>query len=135
MSSPERELLRRISSHSGTRMDTHFIYAIRDLLAQPEQTEQTEREPNQDIISGIEYLITAFENGAYAVDYWRDICDLRDYLINLKRQVSTPTPTREPLSDEEIKQTTKNMSEFAADMFKAGIAAAERAYGIGEGNE
>jgi hypothetical protein len=36
----ERELLRRISSHSGTRMDTHFIYAIRDLLAQPEHTER-----------------------------------------------------------------------------------------------
>ena len=33
----ERELLRRISSHSGTKMDTHFIYEIQELLAQPEQ--------------------------------------------------------------------------------------------------
>jgi hypothetical protein len=33
----ERELLRRISSHSGTTMDTHFIYEIQKLLTQPEQ--------------------------------------------------------------------------------------------------
>ena len=33
----ERELLRRISSHSGTTMDTHFIKEIQALLTQPEQ--------------------------------------------------------------------------------------------------
>jgi hypothetical protein len=37
----ERELLRRISSHSGTTMDTHFIYEIQELLTQPEN----KREP------------------------------------------------------------------------------------------
>ncbi len=37
--SKERELLRRISSHSGTKMDAHFIYELQELLAQPEQTE------------------------------------------------------------------------------------------------
>jgi hypothetical protein len=42
---------------------------------------------------------------------------------------------REPLSDDEIMQTTQGMSEFAAAMFKAGVRAAERAYGIGESNE
>jgi hypothetical protein len=42
---------------------------------------------------------------------------------------------REALSDEEIKQTTQGMSEFAADMFKAGVSAAEKAHGIGESNE
>ena len=36
------------------------------------------------------------------------------------------------LSEEEIKEATKNMSEFGADMFKAGIMAAEKAHGIGE---
>ena len=35
--SKERELLRRISSHSGTKMDAHFIYELQELLAQPEQ--------------------------------------------------------------------------------------------------
>ena len=40
-----------------------------------------------------------------------------------------------PLSDTEIEQTTQGMSEFGADMFKAGIRTAERARKIGEGNE
>tara|TARA_R110000822_G_scaffold189355_1_gene328381 strand:+ start:922 stop:1086 length:165 start_codon:yes stop_codon:yes gene_type:complete len=40
---------------------------------------------------------------------------------------------REPLSDDEIKETTKNMSQFGADMFKAGIKAAEKAHWIGGG--
>jgi hypothetical protein len=44
---------------------------------------------------------------------------------------NTAPPTREPLSEDEIAQTTKDMSEFAADMFKAGIRAAEKAHGIG----
>ena len=33
----ERELLRRISSHSESRIPAHFIYEIQELLAQPEQ--------------------------------------------------------------------------------------------------
>ena len=32
----ERELLRRISSHSESRIPAHFIYEIQELLAQPE---------------------------------------------------------------------------------------------------
>jgi len=38
---------------------------------------------------------------------------------------------REPLSDDEIMQTTQGMSEFGAEMFKAGVRAAEKAHGIG----
>jgi len=37
----EKELLRRISSHSGTKMDTHFIYELQELLAQPEQIKRS----------------------------------------------------------------------------------------------
>ena len=37
MMSKERELLRRISSHSEARIPTHFIYELQELLAQPEQ--------------------------------------------------------------------------------------------------
>ena len=47
----------------------------------------------------------------------------------------TAPKKREPLSNTEVEQTTKNMSEFGADMFKAGIAAAERAHGIGVDDE
>ena len=35
--SKERELLRRISSHSESRIPTNFIYEIQELLNQPEQ--------------------------------------------------------------------------------------------------
>jgi hypothetical protein len=35
--SKERELLRRISSHSESRIPAHFIYKLKELLAQPEQ--------------------------------------------------------------------------------------------------
>jgi hypothetical protein len=35
--SKERELLRRISSHSESRIPAHFIYELKELLAQPEQ--------------------------------------------------------------------------------------------------
>jgi Cdc6-like AAA superfamily ATPase len=37
MMSKERELLRRISSHSESRIPAHFIYELKELLAQPEQ--------------------------------------------------------------------------------------------------
>ena len=37
MMSKERELLRRISSHSESRIPAHFIRQIQELLYQPEQ--------------------------------------------------------------------------------------------------
>jgi hypothetical protein len=67
-------------------------------LAPPKQ----EQEPNQDIISDIEYLITAFEAGADADDYWLNISDLRDDLTTLKNQVSVQKILEEfPLLDDE----------------------------------
>lgn len=48
-------------------------------LKQPEQF-------NQDLLYDIEYLITAFEQGADANDYRRPISDLRDELLALKTQ-------------------------------------------------
>jgi len=42
---------------------------------------------------------------------------------------------REPLTGKELSQATKGMSEFGADMFKAGIAAAEKAHDIGVDDE
>jgi hypothetical protein len=64
---------------------------IRELLAQPELStdglQLNESVVTQDLISDIEYLITAFEQGADADDYWRPISGLRDDLNALKRQV------------------------------------------------
>ena len=37
--SEARELLRRISSHSGSVIPTQFIYEIQELLAQPDKSE------------------------------------------------------------------------------------------------
>jgi hypothetical protein len=37
---------------------------------------------------------------------------------------------REPLSEDEIKQTTKGMSGFGADMFRLGVRFAEKHLGI-----
>jgi len=54
--------------------------------------------------------------------------------LNLRNKITEllAQPKPEPLSDAEIEQTTQGMSEFGADMFKAGIKAAEKAHGIGE---
>jgi len=50
----------------------------------------SKREPviSQDLINDIEYLITAFEQGADADDYWRPISGLRDDLKNLKHGIT-----------------------------------------------
>ena len=85
---------------------SELILEIKELLAQPEQPETV---------------------------YWENekkaLLNEIDHLTNRLAQ-----PEQEPvaLSEEEIKEATKNMSEFGADMFKAGIMAAEKAHGIGE---
>ena len=94
--SKERELLKKILT---TRWLDHALSCeVEKLLAQPEQ------EPNQDIISDIEYLITAFEDGADADDYWLPISDLRDDLNTLLTQRKTKKAQileEFPLLDEE----------------------------------
>jgi hypothetical protein len=57
---------------------------VRPLYTAPPK--QSESVVTQDLISDIEYLITAFEQGANADDYWRPISGLRDDLNALKRQ-------------------------------------------------
>ena len=86
--SKEIELLEKIIS----REDTNDFYIsctvrneIKELLAQPEQ------ETNQDIANDIEYLITAFENGADADEYWRPISDLRSTLKKVTLVVHQPS--------------------------------------------
>ena len=68
---------------------------------------------------------------------WQQFESKERYINNQKwgeptRVLYTSLPKREPLTGKEISQTTKGMSEFGADMFKAGIAAAEKAHGIVE---
>ena len=71
----ERELLKKIWEDLDGDRDNYnsLCEEIEELLAKPQSNEQ-------DLIRDIEYLITAFEDGADAEDYWRPICDLRDDL-------------------------------------------------------
>lgn len=87
----ERELLQTVAVQLlvfDLKKASDLVDEIQELLAQPEQ----EQEPNQDIISDIEYLITAFENGADADEYWRPISELKEDLNTLKGQVTSQEP-------------------------------------------
>jgi len=64
--SKERELLRRISSHSEARIPTHFIYELQELLAQPE----TKQEPVAWMMSKKRELLTRLvKSGAFPEAY------------------------------------------------------------------
>ena len=86
---------------------SELILEINELLAQPEQ------EPNQDIISDIDYLITALESSTDADDYWSEISDLRDDLVTLKGQGSVRQILEAfPLLDEEGLDQEKHHCEW-----------------------
>jgi hypothetical protein len=102
----------------------HWTYQTRKLLAQPEQ------EP----VAWMYEEATSFNKDGYFSEwlpcFYLEKADEDKSLRNETPLYASP-PKREPLSDEEIKQTTQGMSEFGADMFKAGVVAAEKAHGIG----
>lgn len=67
-----RELLRRwLIDFGKVHPDVELMKNTQEYLAQPEP------ETNKDLINDIDYLITAFEDGADAGDYWGDIINLR----------------------------------------------------------
>jgi len=116
---------------------------------------------NKDLISDIEYLITALEQSADADDYWRPISDLRDDLLALKKREQPPMTqremyqrgyaqaerdlNREPLSHDLINECVENSDSFGfngdvyiADgdnAFENFARAIEKVHGIGETNE
>ena len=112
-----KRVLKHLSSHSGTSIPAHFIYEMQELLAQPEQ------EP-----VAWHYVYNDGERPPKLT--------LRQCLAEYKRGYAKAEDDlkQEPLSEEELEQATQGMSEFAADMFKAGIVAAEKAHGIGADN-
>ena len=122
---------------------------IQELLAQPEQEPDYEDGPEfkgWDKRSGTQEpvaWITEWEQKQVSTSIFKDQT-LRRVSFTKSNAPSavlnhiplyTAPKKREPLSNTEVEQTTKNMSEFGADMFKAGIAAAERAHGIGVDDE
>jgi hypothetical protein len=153
----ERELLRRISSHSESRIPTHFIKEIQQLLDQPEQEPinfDLERmklaveSPVSDVT--VEGLIDKVKsNREHIVDVtdkvepvaWR--CNLLGNVITDKpadNNSYTPLykspPKREPLSDEEIAELWWNTYVVGtADSVRNFARAIEKAHGIGGGDE
>jgi hypothetical protein len=74
--SKERELLEKLvlNSYGSNGVPMHLIYELRELLAQPEQTEQAPKlDIYKDIFEDYKYLLNAFKNGADANDYSREI--------------------------------------------------------------
>lgn len=56
-------------------------------------------ETSNDLINDINYLITKFEDGKDANDYWRDISDLRYNLLNVGEALfAPPKPEQEPVA-------------------------------------
>ena len=143
--SKERELLERVLESRTFMQGVALRREIEQLLAQPEQTEQFPL-PGERLIemwrdgydAGVrlaqpEHIPDVGNMVTQEPVYWENekkaLLNEIDHLTNRLAQ-----PEQEPvaLSEEEIKEATKNMSEFGADMFKAGIMAAEKAHGIGE---
>jgi|GEM_PF-2309798 len=154
MSSPERELLQEcyfFIDNKVTVSSKRLLDRIDKLLAQPEQ------EP----VAWMYEEATSFNKDGYFSEwlpcFYLEKADEDKSLRNetplyASPQKREPPQTaremyqrgyaaaerdlkRKPLSAEEIKQTTQGMSEFGADMFKAGVVTAEKAHGIGKSNE
>ena len=119
MKTKERELLRRISSHSESRIPAHFIKEIQELLAQPEQ----EQEP-----VGVVRIIGGYpDNSERVVEWVRPYKYLKD-----GDKLYLAPQTREPLSDKEITKNTPKLIHIGERLaFRAGVRFAEKHHGIG----
>jgi hypothetical protein len=119
MESRERELLERVLLNRHC-IPIQIIYDINDLLAQPE----TKQEP-------VAWMYDWNTKGdeLYGNSYYdrvsSDEMAIKRYACDNIRPLYT-TPKLQPLSEDEIKQTTKGMSGFGADMFRLGVRFAEK---------
>ena len=116
MKTKERELLRRISSHSESRIPAHFIKEIQELLAQPEQEEA----PVATKLEGHQFTAFHVSEG--------DFKKLQKLPTGTK--IYTAPPKREHLSDEAIceillKKEWRGFVEL--------VRIIEKAHGIGGG--
>ena len=99
----ERELLRRISSHSESRIPAHFIYEIQELLAQPDIN-------TQYLLDQVSRLTA--EN-AMLKEKW------------------LAQPEQKPLTREEISYGFRtNDADLDAESYWAGVKYAEKMHGV-----
>ena len=109
--SKERELLRRISSHSESRIPTNFIYEIQELLAQHEQ-------PNEPV---------AWMDRTYG--------NLHEVNYGNSMPLYAAPPKREPLSDLDVFKLYEEAEYIGFLAYRKGIKDAEKAHGIGVDDE
>jgi hypothetical protein len=120
----ERELLRRISSHSGSAIPAKFIYEIQELLAQPEQEPVAWMWEQQSPHSG-EWDSEFAEGKPQNFRVVRNI-----------RPLYTSPQKREPLTDSEISHGFRvDKDATNAESYWAGVKLAEKAHGIGVDDE
>jgi hypothetical protein len=119
----ERELLRRISSHSGSVIPTQFIYEIQELLAQPDYTE-----PSSLAFKIANAIADQFEVG---------FCNDR-MVEHFAEEIDKHLPKREPLSNKEVIAKYKDIilnNPLYVPSYYAGFRDAEQAHGITGGEE
>jgi hypothetical protein len=127
--SKERELLRRIkvllecSNMEPLQRQTDLIVGeIKELLTQPEQTEQ---EP-------VAWKVIDKTNGEYM--FSRIKPTERSYKYDVVIPLYTAPPKREPLSEKEITKNTPKLIHIGERLaFHAGVRFAEKHHGIGGG--
>jgi hypothetical protein len=122
--SRERELLRRISSHSESRIPAHFIYEINELLAQPEPEQQPEA-----------WIIVNKETG-----YRTQVSDLTPFLYHREIfeviPLYTAPPKRVPLSEDKLNVLAEaNITDEGFAGYYLGFRDAEKHHGIGVDDE
>jgi hypothetical protein len=158
MMSIERELLRRISSHSESRIPLHFIKEIQQLLAQPEplsfddlnnmlgEAEELLAQPEQEPVAWMyEWVDEIGETvkgvyvGSHKASHLYELENLEPlYLTPPKRESETTyigetkwMQVPEPLSYEHLEALVDKYHGYPMTLGRA----IEKAHGIGGGNE
>ena len=130
--SEERELLAQIMRYfaAGDIAVKEFemssdiaetLHNAQELLAQPEQTEQTPVAWMYDYISPTSVKHTSVEFGK---------CPSEEWMTNIRPLYTSP-PTRKALSDDEIRVGMGDEPPISRSGFVRGVKFAEKAHGIG----
>jgi len=124
--SEEREFLKRFADSKWNYDDWCFLKAVaEELLAQPEQTEQTPVAWMYDYISPTSVKHASVEFGK---------CPSEEWMTNIRPLYTSP-PTRKPLSDDEIRVGMGDEPPISRSGFVRGVKFAEKAHGITGGGD
>jgi hypothetical protein len=126
--SKERELLRRISSHSESRIPTHFIKEIQQLIAEPKQ---------EPINFDLERMKLAVESPVSDVTVEGLTAKIKTNRVFYQEGYAQAELDlkREPLSDEEIAKLWGESYSGTTQMVRNFARAIEKAHDIGVDDE